>query len=226
VIATVDLADVGVGGTLRTLARRPRPDDIPGLRWADAVVLAQLASSRPPAVRRAGLLAFWDDEGSADAFATAHPVGRRFAHGFHATLRPLRAFGSWPGLDPEIPAGRAVPHEGPVMVLTLGRLRPSQLLRFLKASRPAEKAALDDPGMLWGTASARPPFFATVTAWESSQAAAAYAYARQRPQHSDAITEQQRKDFHRRSAFIRFAPVRLTGALGGPNPISPATFGG
>jgi hypothetical protein len=105
------------------------------------------------------------------------------------------------------------------VVFTLGQLRPSQAVRFLRASRPAERAARDASGMLWGTASARPPLFATVSIWADSQAAAAYAYASQRPQHSDAIAAQEREDFHRRSAFVRFAPIKASGSLDGPNPL-------
>ena len=45
-------------------------------------------------------------------------------------------------------------------------------------------------------------------------------HGQQQPAHPNAIAAQQRKDFHRRSAFIRFEPVRLDGALDGPNLLS------
>jgi hypothetical protein len=96
----------------------------------------------------------------------------------------------------------------------------SQTVRFLRTSRPAEKAAAAHEGMLWGSAAARPPFVATMSIWQSSQSTAAYAYGQQPPAHSDAISAQQRKDFHRQSAFIRFAPTRLEGTLGGSNPLA------
>src|SRR5439155_1085061 len=82
----------------------------------------------------------------------------------------LRGHGAWPGLPPDLPAARAVPHDGPVVVLTLGRLRLSQVVRFLRASRPAEKSAVEASGMLWGTAAARPPFVATISLWEDTKA--------------------------------------------------------
>ena len=55
--------------------------------------------------------------------------------------------------------------------------------------------------------------------WGDAQVTAAFAYGRQPPAHSDAISAQQRKDFHRQSAFIRVAPIRLEGTLRGPNPL-------
>jgi len=104
-------------------------------------------------------------------------------------------------------------------VTTLGRLRLSQAVRFLRASRPAERAALDADGFLWGTAAARPPFMATVSAWSSDEAAAAYAYADATAGHPRAIARQRQKDFHRESAFIRYAVVSSTGSLPGAPPI-------
>jgi hypothetical protein len=218
VIATVDIVDLGAAGTLRSLIRRtPTTVEAPGLRWANVAALAPLAATRPPNLRRAALLAFWDDDSRAKHFADTHPVGRRFASadGLHVGMRPIRAFGSWPGLDPETDGNRDAPHEGPVVVLTLGQLRVSQGIRFLRTSRPAERAALESPGMRWGTAAARPPFVATISIWDDGNAAASYAYGRSGPAHNDAIAEQQRKDFHRRSAFVRFAPVRVDGAIDG-----------
>jgi hypothetical protein len=73
--------------------------------------------------------------------------------------------------------------------------------------------------MIWGSAAARPPFVATLSIWEDAQVTAAFAYGRQQPAHSDAISAQERKDFHLQSAFIRFAPTRLEGTLRGSNPL-------
>ena len=219
-IASVHVADLGASGVARALRRRPDPAAVLGLRWAQVPLFAPLALSRPPRPTRAGFIGFWDDEEAIDRFMDADPVGRRFSEGFHARLKPLRAFGSWPGLPRDLPSIRAVPHEGPVVVITLGRLRLSQTVRFLRASRPAEAAAKDHEGLVWGSAATRPPFVATVSIWESTRDAAAFAYGQQQPAHPNAIAAQQRKDFHRRSAFIRFEPVRLDGALDGPNPLS------
>ena len=99
---------------------------------------------------------------------------------------------------------------------------PSACASLSRASRPAERAAVEAGGIIWGTAAARPPFVATISFWESGKAAATYAFGRQQPQHSHAIEAQRRKDFHRRSAFVRFAPLHVEGVLEGPNPLSPA----
>ena len=154
-----------------------------------------LASTRPPRLRNTVRIAFWDDDAPVD-----DPRGRRL------TLRPERSFGEWPGLPHDLPHARQVVDDSPVVVVTLGHLKLSQAIRFLRASRPAERAAVGAPGFLWGTAAARPPFVATVTKWESATAATVYAYGRG-TDHAHAIEAQHRRDFHHRSAFIRFAIV-------------------
>jgi heme-degrading monooxygenase HmoA len=192
------------------------------LRWLDIAAAVPLASKTPPGLRRAVMFAMWDDENAAAVFADTHPHAERFAHNcFHAVLRPLRAFGTWPGLPVDVPRTRVTRHDGPVIVTTLGRLRMSQTLRFLRASRPAERAAITADGFEWGTAAARPPFVATVSMWSSDEAAAAYAYADAQAGHPQAIERQRRKDFHHESAFVRYAVMSTSGTLKSPGQAAP-----
>jgi hypothetical protein len=102
-----------------------------------------------------------------------------------------------------------------VLVTTLGKLRFSQTVRFLRASRPAEHAALGADGFLWGTAAARPPFMATVSLWSSGETAAAYAFADAEAGHPRAIANQRKKDFHHQSAFVRHELLSTTGTVAG-----------
>ena len=222
-IATVDIADLGARGIIASIRHRPRAGDVQGLRWCDVALAVPLGTKTPPRLRRAVLLAIWDDDGAATR-ARDHDTFQSFEHGFGALLRPIRAFGTWPGLPVDVPRARTTASEGPVMVFTLGRLRLSQTIRFLRASRPAERAALAADGFLWGTAAARPPFVATVSIWRDGDAAAAYAYEHADAGHPRAITAQRRKDFHRQSAFIRFTPIQTHGTLDGPNPLTSDTF--
>ncbi len=226
-IATVDIADLGVRSTLRALRRRPDAATVPGLRWLDTAAAAPLASKRPPGFQRLVMIAFWDDEEAAAAFGADHPFGQQFAErGLHAVLRPLRAYGAWPGLPADVPRARVTAHEGPVLVTTLAMLRLSQAVRFMRASRPAERSALAAAGFVWGTAAARPaglhpPFMATVSQWTSAEAAAAYAYGDPDAGHPKAVTAQRGQDFHHQSAFIRHVPLAMTGSVRGLPSMSP-----
>jgi hypothetical protein len=219
-IASVHLADVSARRALAVLRRAPSGASAPGLRHANVAVAAQLRTSSvaAPQFRRVALIAFWDDDDALDRFLDAHTMAAALKGGWHARLEPLRAWGAWPGLPTDTPKTRNVDTHGPAAVLTLGRLRPTQAVRFFRTSARAERAAREAPGLTWGTALARPPFVATCSLWQSTQALSAYAFGRT-PAHPDAIAADKAKPFHHQSAFIRFRPYDSVGSLGGKNPL-------
>jgi hypothetical protein len=221
-IASVHIADVGVGSALRLARRAPKPGSIPGLRHANVALAAPLGGSMAPKPQlgRIGLIAFWDDDAAVERFLAGHPLAAKLAGGWHSRLEPLRAFGTWPGLPTDVPRPRVVPHEGPAAVLTLGRMRLTQAVRFLKASNKAENGVLGADGLVWATGMARPPFVATCSLWQSSEALSAYAYGSGAGPHPDAITDGRVKPFHHEQAFIRFRLYASAGSLSGKNPLS------
>ena len=220
-IASVHVADVGAPTALRLMGGAPKPKEVAGLRQANIALAAPLGGSALPKPQfwRVGLVAFWDDDAALDGFLADHPVAQRLADGWRLRLEPRRCFGSWPGVDPDLPRSRAVTEEGPVAVLTLGRTRMSQIFRFLRTSNKAENAALAAPGLIWTTGMAKPPFFATCSLWESAEASTEYAYGQRDPGHPHAIDVDRQKPFHKQSAFIRFRPYRSEGHLVGKNPL-------
>jgi hypothetical protein len=220
-LASVHIADVPVSTSLSLLRKTPKPASTPGLRSARLALAAPLRSSLLPApsLKRAGLVAFWDDDGALDAFLADSPVAAALADGWRVRLEPLRAYGAWPGLDETVPAARNVAGSGPAAVLTLGRLRLTQTVRFLRASAKAEAAVLDAPGLIWATGLGRPPFVATFSLWHDASAIAAYAYDDRGAAHPRAIAEDRAKHFHHEEAFIRFRPYASAGHLDGANPL-------
>jgi hypothetical protein len=222
-IASVHIADMGARSALGVNRKLPPAGSIAGLRSAAVAIAAPLSDKvlGPVQFGRAALIAFWDDDAAVDRFVSGHPLAEKFASGWQVRLAPLRAFGTWPGLPRDIPAERHVDHEGPVAVLTLGRPRMSELVRFLRTSAKAAASAVASPGMMWGTALARPPsFVATCSLWESTRAAAAFAYGNRDPGHPDAIATDRAEPFHHESAFVRFHPYAARGSLGGKNPLA------
>jgi hypothetical protein len=108
-------------------------------------------------------------------------------------------------------------------VITLGRLRPTQAVRFLRANAPAANLAAKDPALIAGTALARPPrLVATFSLWRTTAAMRAYATGRPNPGHADAIRAQKQRDFHRHSAFVRCRPYAAEGSWEGREPLAEA----
>jgi hypothetical protein len=224
VIASVHVADVGARRAPAVLFKTPKPAAVPGLRHANMALTARLSRAvlPRPSVGRVGLVAFWDDDDALDRFLSDHPTAAKLGDGWYVRLDPLRAFGTWPGLPDDIPTGRAVDHDGPAAVLTLGRLRVTRTLPFFRASAKAESEVVDAPGLTWATGLARPPFVATCSLWESSDALSAYAYGQRERGHPAAIAAHRVKPFHHQSAFIRFRPYGSEGRLDGKNPLAEA----
>jgi hypothetical protein len=217
-IASVQIADVPVRTSLATLGKAPKPARTPGLRWSKVMLAAPLREQLlpKPSLKRVALLSFWDDDAALDAYAFPDA----FHDGWSARLEPLRVHGSWPGLDPDLPTARKVDYTGAAAVFTLGRLRVSQGIRFLRASARAEEAVLRAPGCTWATGLGRPPYVATCSLWEDYDAIAAYAFNDANGGHPAAITEGRRKPFHKQEAFIRFRPYAAKGSLTGTNPLA------
>jgi hypothetical protein len=221
-IASVHLADVGARSALPVLLKAPKPASTRGLRNANVYLAAPLRGSiRPtPELGRVGLVAFWDADDALDEFLADHPIAARLASGWHVRLEPLRAFGTWPGLPTDVPTARAVPYDGPAAVLTLGRLRLTQAVRFLRASAKAEASVVEAPGLTWATGLGRPPLVATCSLWQTTKALSTYAYGHRDEAHPGAIAANEVQPFHHQSAFIRFRPYRSEGSLGGRNPLA------
>jgi hypothetical protein len=223
-IASVHVADIGVRSALALAVVRkpPQPGSIGGLRQANVGLAAPLGASLLPRpdLGRVALVAFWDDAAALDRFLADHPLAARLRGGWHVRLDPLRAWGSWPGLPDDLTRSRTVDHDGPAAVLTLGRLRVSQARRFLRTSAQAEGRAVTAPGLAWATGFARPPFVATCSLWETTEALSAYAYGPHEPAHPDAITADRAEPFHHQEAFVRFRPYAAEGHLDGRNPLT------
>ncbi len=224
-IASVHVADVGVPTALALNRKSPSPGSIRGLRHANIALAAPLGGSLLPSPQfsRAALIAFWDGDDAIDGFLADHPLAAKFASGWHLRLEPLRAFGSWPGLPPDVPRERSVERAGPVAALTLGRPRMSQFIRFLRTSAKAEASAVEAPGLTWATGLAHPmSLVATCSLWESTKALSTYAYGTREPAHPDAIANGEARPFHHEQAFIRFRPYGSHGHLDGKNPLAEA----
>ena len=118
---SVHLVDVPARTALSLLRRAPDPSAVRGLLSARVGLANPLRTRFLPnlSLKRVGLVAFWDDDAAIDAFTQSHPLAERFAGGWHARLEPVRAWGSWPGLDPDLPRSRHVEYDGPGKVAAI-----------------------------------------------------------------------------------------------------------
>jgi hypothetical protein len=213
VILSVHIADVGSRALPALLRARPAS---PGLRWAVTTLTAPLAARAPiPRPGRVGLIAAWEDDEAFDRFLDSDPLARRLAGGWHVRLEPLRTYGRWSAL-PDLPSVERPVDDGErVAVLTLGRLKLTRVLPFLRTSTPAERRAVRDPELLASTGLARPPrLVSTFSVWRTAAAMREYAVGNDGAEHLHAIRAHQARPFHHESVFVRFRPYAMQGRWG------------
>jgi hypothetical protein len=223
VIASVHIAEVGRRKALRLLRTKLDPAKTLGLRYAEITTAAPLSDRLLPRpyLARVGLIAAWDDDRAIESFLASHQLAQQFAHGWHVRLQPTRIFGAWPPLSGLLSKEGPMDDQEPAAVLTIGRLRLSQTVRFLRASAAAEGLAVRDPALLASTALARPPrLVATFSLWQTTAAMRAYAQGHGEPGHLAAIQAHAAQPFHHESAFVRFRPYRAEGNWDGRDPLA------
>jgi hypothetical protein len=216
----VHVADVGTRFAARPsqLVRAIRR--LGGVLGADAGYAAPLGPFVVPhlQLRRVVLVAVWESDEAVDALA-ASPAGVVLAGGWSLRGEVVRASGSWPGLDPSAPSSRRAADDGPVAVLTLGKLRPARALSFFRASALAAAEVVASPGLIWATGMGRPPFVGTCSVWGDAAAMSTFAYGSASSGHASAMSADRRRPFHQRAAFVRLRPYAVAGSLGGDNPL-------
>jgi hypothetical protein len=196
---------------MRILARPPRPKEVEGLCYAETVFTAPLGGgAAAPDLGTVAMIAAWDDEAALDRFAS-HPLSSQLADGWQVRMEPLRVFGAWSGLPglPERPL--PVDEDEPVVVLTLGRVKPWRVRPFLRAAAPAERDVIAEPGLLASTGFGRlPNLVSTFSLWRTAAEMREYA-SKQGGSHRNAVASDRERPFHFRSAFIRFRPLATRG---------------
>jgi hypothetical protein len=217
---SVHVADVDTRGAVRPsqLVRAVRR--VGGVIGADAGFAAPLGPSVVPhlQLRRVVLVAVCETDEAIDALS-ASAAGAVLAGGWSLRGEVVRASGSWPGLDPSAPSSRRVADDGPVAVLTLGKLRAARAVAFFRASALAEAEVVASSGLVWATGMGRPPFVGTCSVWDDAAAMSTFAYGRTPSGHASAMSADRRRPFHHRSAFVRLRPYAVAGSLGGVNPL-------
>jgi hypothetical protein len=226
-IMSMQIAHVGAKGPLM-LRRSPKPDKVPGLRYAELTTCAPLGGGLlpKPSFGRIGLFAAWEDDESFERFVAEDELGRKMAEGWQVRLEPLRASGEWHELEGVMPTPpRRVRDDEPVAVLTLGRLKLRQAGRFLRANAPAADLAVAHPAMLASTGLARPPHLvATFSLWRTAGEMRDYAYSEAAPAHANVIRAHREKPFHHESLFARFRPYAPSGEWNGGDPLADVTL--
>ena len=163
-------------------------------------------------VQNLAMFAAWDDEAALDAFLAGTELGQQLQSGWHVRLRFLRRWGAVPEL-PELPAlvEPGDPAE-PVVAVTLARVRPAEVPRFIRWGVPVERLVRDHPGTTLALAANRPPnTVCTFSVWRTLRdmrdMVRGHSPDPEGDRHATAMAERDRRGFHFSFTTLRFRPL-------------------
>ncbi|MEC5395472.1 hypothetical protein [Bergeyella sp. RCAD1439] len=172
------------------------------------------------------IFAQWENEEALDRFLTFHEFGKVLSKGWFVKLNPIRQWGTISGFQtPEFPP--TPPDENhPVIAVTLARMKYTQIPRFIRWGRPAEKLVRDHPSATLALASVRyPNTISTFSIWktqkEMTDMVKGHSKVPQPQRHIQAMKERERKDFHFEFATFRFTPTAESGSWKGQSHFIP-----
>jgi hypothetical protein len=205
----------GLPGALWHMAvDRARLRKTPGVRFAKLLGTGKGFGVAEPDLTRWATLTVWDGESEPEPVLIGRPfTSQNVNRGTLLLLAPLGSRGTWSGRAPfeTMPPEAAKAHDGPILVLTRARLRPTQAGAFWRAIGPVARTLPEQPGLLaaFGVGEAPLGFQGTVSVWRSAADIADFAY--RRPRHAAVVARTGQHRWYAEELFARFAVLDVTG---------------
>jgi hypothetical protein len=171
-------------------------------------------------IRQVAIFAQWENEEALENYLRTERFGKILTDGWHVRLAFMRDWGKITGF--QIPYQKATleSESSPVVAVTVARMIPLAIPRFLRWGRPVEKLVRDHAGTLLSLASFRfPNTISTFSIWKTEKEMTNMVHghsAMPKPErHSDAMKERERKNFHFEFVTLRFKPLAEFGSWKG-----------
>ncbi len=179
-------------------------------------------------LRQVAVFMQWENEIALENYLEQDSFGRILAKGWHVRLSFIRQWGRFSGFKiPDLKDELDKP-ESAVVAVTIARMKPFAVPRFIKWGRPVEKLVRDHPGTTLSLASVKfPNTVSTFSIWKTEKEMTAMVHghaAVEKPKrHADAMRERERKDFHFEFTTLRFKPLAEYGSWKGQSNYIPNT---
>ena len=171
-------------------------------------------------IKQVAIFAQWENEEALDDYLKKEKLGKLLNKGWHVRLEFIREWGKISGF--KIPEQKAKLESvtSPVVAVTIARMKPLAIPRFLHWGRPVEKLVRDHEGTLLSLASVKfPNIVSTFSIWKTEEEMTNMVHghsAMPKPKrHSNAMKERERKDFHFEFTTLRFKPISEFGSWKG-----------
>ena len=201
---------------------------VPGLRFGRLLGTGEGRTMTTSAdLRRWAVVAVWDTPDDLDRFRTSHPLSRRWDRAeerFDVQLRPIRARGTWDGVEPFAGPEPACAPGGPIAVLTRATVRWRSLPAFLRSVPPVDAHLGSVEGVLQAAGIGEWPVGrqATFSLWRDVDAMQRFSY--RSAEHVEVVRRTRDEDWYGEELFARFEPVTWAGTWSGEQPLGPDTW--
>jgi hypothetical protein len=166
----------------------------------------------------------WEDEAALEAYlgddGLAKEIGEYADELWSVRMRPFRARGNWGGSNPLEEVASEPPGDGPVAIVTYGRVRPAKLVRFWRHEKVPAADVTRQEGLIDAVGFGELPLLtpSTFSLWRSLDDALTFAY--KRPDHHDFVGRSRREQWHTEELYARFEPYASAGAWDGRDPLA------
>ena len=169
----------------------------------------------------------WENESALENYLEENPFGKVLSKGWHVRLLFIREWGKFSGF--KIPEQKAhlETTSSPVVAVTIARMKPLAVPRFIHWGRPVEKLVRAHPGTTLALASVKfPNTVSTFSIWKSEKEMTDMVHGHSKiekpKRHSTAMKERERKDFHFEFTTLRFKPLAEFGTWKGKSNFIPS----
>ena len=163
-------------------------------------------------IKQVAIFAQWESEEALENYLANEKFGKILTKGWHVRLAFVREWGKISGFKiPEYKSSLKSP-SSPVVAVTIARMKPWAVPRFIHWGRPVEKLVRDHSATFLSLASVRfPNTVSTFSIWKTEKEMTDMVHGHskmEKPErHSNAMKERERKDFHFEFTTLRFKPL-------------------
>ncbi len=168
----------------------------------------------------------WENESALENYLEQDGFGRILAKGWHVRLSFIREWGKFSGFKIPDYKDKLESQNSPVVAVTMARMNPYAVPRFIHWGRPVEKLVRDHPGTTLSLASVKfPNTVSTFSIWKTEKEMTDMVHGHSKVEkpkrHSNAMEERERKDFHFEFTTLRFKPLAEFGKWKGQSNFIP-----
>ncbi|MDH7448474.1 hypothetical protein [Aquimarina sp. 2201CG14-23] len=169
----------------------------------------------------------WENNTALENYLEQDSFGRVLAKGWHVRLSFIREWGKFSGFRIPDDKDSLEGPNSPVVAVTIARMKPLAVPRFIHWGRPVEKLVRDNPGTTISLASVKfPNTVSTFSIWKSEKEMTdmvrGHSEVEKPKRHSDAMKERERKNFHFEFTTLRFKPLGESGEWKGQSNFIPS----